>query len=405
MVSRCRGILVFTTIFDTPILEDYYRNFQRFGHLDDVEAIVIPDRKTPESTYARCRDLNSRGLRTTCPTIEEQEYFLRSIGVPPHAIPYDSDNRRNVGYLMALEAHPDFVISIDDDNYCMEDEDVFAEHAVTCSGVTRQVVADSSTSFFNICSLLRFEHPTPVYPRGYPYARRHQSETILTRKQLVPVSINAGLWTIDPDVDGITWLVAKPRVTDFTGRSVALGSKTWSPLNTQNTGLATAAIPAYYFVRMAYPMAGTAIDRYGDIFSGYFVQACTKQVGGCVRFGSPIAEHRRNSHNYMRDATNEWACILVLEDLLPWLTEVRLSGRTYSEAYLSLAEQLECAVEEFRGSVWTDATRGYFHQMAYHMRLWLRSCAAILGARFPASVPYPAEVLAATEEAECHLVL
>ena len=396
MVSRRRGALVFTTIFDTPILEDYYRNFLRFGHLDDVEVIVIPDRKTPESTYARCRELNSRGLRTTCPTLEEQERFLKSIGVPSHAIPYNSDNRRNVGYLMALEAQPDFIISIDDDNYCTGDEDVFAEHAVTCSGLTQQVVVDSSTSFYNICSLLRFEHPGPVYPRGYPYARRHQSENIITQKQLVPVHINAGLWTIDPDVDGITWLVAKPRVTGFSGRSVVLGRETWSALNTQNTGLAAAAVPAYYFVRMAYPIAGTAIDRYGDIFSGYFVQACAKQVGGCARFGSPIAQHRRNSHNYMRDATNEWACILVLEDLLPWLTEARLSGRTYSEAYLSLAEQLQGAVEDFRGSVWTDATRGYFHQMAYHMRLWLGACATIQGTRFPASVPSYPEVVPST---------
>ena len=379
MLRSCRGALVFTTIFDTPILEDYYRNFKRFGHLDDVEVIVIPDSKTPETTYVRCREMNSRGLRTVCPTLEEQDAFLKSIGMPAHAIPCNSDNRRNVGYLMALEAQPDFVVSIDDDNYCSEDEDAFAEHSVTCRGATPQLVVESSTSFFNVCSLLQFEKPAPIYPRGYPYAMRHQTETILAAERSVLVHINAGLWTIDPDVDGITWLVAKPKVTGFVGRSVVLGSNTWSAVNSQNTGLATAALPAYYFVRMAYPIAGTAIDRYGDIFSGYFAQACAKQVGGYVRFGTPIAQHRRNSHNYLKDATNEWACILVLEDLLPWLTEARLSGRTYSEAYLSLAEQLECAVEDFRGPLWTDAVRGYFHQMAYHMRLWVRSCATILG--------------------------
>jgi hypothetical protein len=173
--------------------------------------------------------MNSRGLRTVCPTIEEQDAFLKSIGMPAHAIPCNSDNRRNVGYLMALEAQPNFVISIDDDNYCSDDEDAFAEHSVTCRGAKLQPVVESSTSFFNICSLLQFEKPAPVYPRGYPYAMRHQTETILAaQKRRVPVHINTGLWTIDPDVDGITWLVSKPKVTGFSGRSVVLGSKTWS---------------------------------------------------------------------------------------------------------------------------------------------------------------------------------
>lgn len=376
-----RTSLVATTINDPVLLDDYLANFAKFGHLDNVDVVLVPDRKTPQGAYTRCQDLTRKGLRCACPSLEEQDAYLRKLGVPPDFIPYNSDNRRNVGYLMAWESGAEILVSIDDDNFCRPDEDFLAEHAVVDRGATRQTVAESETGFLDICDLLEFEKPRPVYARGFPYYARHLEENRRFSEQDVTVHLNAGLWIMDPDIDGITWLVAKPKVKDFKGKSLVLGPKSWSPVNTQNTGIARAAIPAYYFIRMGYPLSGMPIDRYGDIFSGYFAQACAKHMGACVRVGTPVAEHRRNSHNYLKDASNEWACILVLEDLLPWLTELRLSGSNYQEAFHSLSVAIEDAVEGFRGPIWTDVTRGYFHQMAYHMRVWLKAVNVIAGHR------------------------
>jgi len=371
--------LTFTTIHDAEVLEAYHQNLKRFGHLDQVEVVVIPDRKTPRTVFERARSIRDRGLRVQCPTLEEQGVFLRSVGVPPELVPFDSDNRRNVGYLMALASGSDFVVSIDDDNYCTDEDDVFGQHAVVCAEAAEQTVTSSATGFFNICSLLEFDKPAPVYARGFPYFARHKDENPRLTRESVAVHMNAGLWTLDPDIDGITWLVALPHVKSFRGPSIVLARDTWSPVNTQNTALARHAIPAYYFIKMGYPIAGMPIDRYGDIFSGYFAQACVKHLGGAVRVGTPIAEHRRNSHDYLKDATNELACILLLEELLPWLRELRLSGDTFIDAYASLSHEIQAAVERFQGGLWTDATRGYFHQVAYYMRSWLRACRQILG--------------------------
>lgn len=374
-----KATVVLTTIFDPVLLHDYYENFKKFGHLDDVEVIVIPDRKTPKEAYTRCEDLAKRGLKCSCPTIEEQEDFLRKVGLPANTIPFNTDNRRNVGFLMAYAAGTDFLVSIDDDNYCQPDEDFLAEHAVVCQDVIMRTVTESATGFLNICDLLEMEKPQPVYPRGFPYAVRHRDEKPHREEQSVHVHVNAGLWLLDADVDAITWLVAKPKAKAFKGESLVLGSRTWSPVNSQNTAIAREAIPSYYYIRMGYPVSGMPIDRYGDIFSGYFVQACAKNLGAHVRVGSPIAEHKRNSHNYLRDATNEWGGILALEDLLPWLTEQKLSGNSYRECFASLSFAIEDAVETFRPPFWTDVTRGYFHQMAYHMRVWLKTFQAIQG--------------------------
>ena len=377
--EQSRASLVLTTIFEPTVLEDYYANFEKYGHLEQVEVILIPDKKTPASAHELSEKLSKRGLRCLCPSLEEQEKFLLRIGIDPTIVPYDSDNRRNVGYLMALESGTDFLLSIDDDNYCIDSHDFFQEHAVVTSKPAQHETVCSSTGFANFCAMLDWATPVAAYPRGFPYYARHKSENWQTYEGAADVHINAGLWLIDPDVDAITWLVSSPRVKGFSGRSLLLAKNSWAPVNTQNTALRRDAIPSYYFIRMGYPISGTTIDRYGDIFSGYFAQACVKHLGGAVRFGTPLVDHKRNSHNYMKDAGREWACIVLLEDLLPWLCSAKLEGKTYLEAYLSLSYLLQDSVEKFQGSMWTDPARAYFHQVAFHMRAWLNGCRVILG--------------------------
>ena len=155
--------IVVTTIFDPCLLDGYRDNLEHWGRLDDVEVIVIPDKNTPHSAYRRCQDLADKGLKIQCPTIEEQEAFLTAVGINPQLIPYNSDNRRNVGYLMAYRSGRDFLISIDDDNHCRPDEDFVGEHSIVCSSHAHEAV-ESATGYLNICNLLQFEKPAADLP-------------------------------------------------------------------------------------------------------------------------------------------------------------------------------------------------------------------------------------------------
>jgi hypothetical protein len=376
-----KACIVLTTIFDPAVLEAYYRNFEKFGRLDDVEAIVIPDRKTPAAAWERCSELTRRGLRAECPGLDEQEQYLARLGLPGEFIPYNSDNRRNIGYLMALERDCDFVISLDDDNYAREDEDVFEEHAVVTAPAAQHEVVEAASGYYNICELLQFEKDKrDVFPRGYPFSARHVENPVSMKTVSGAIHVNAGLWLLDPDVEALTWLVLNPHATAWSGGARVLGRETWSPVNTQNTSLRREAVAAYYFLRMGYPIGGTAIDRYGDIFSGYFVQACAKHLGGLVRVGSPVAEHRRNTHNYMKDAIMEWGAILVLEELLPWLREQKLSGSGWVEAYRSLAARLEELAGTWQGPAWKEQAADYLRRTAWDMKQWAGACETISGA-------------------------
>jgi len=371
--------LVLTTINNPTLLYGYYENFVKYDNLENIRVVVIPDRKTPKEAYDTCIDLKNKGLDVNFIDLEDQENYLKKFYGLNKIIPYNSDNRRNVGYLMAYDSNSDFLITIDDDNYSIIDEDYFKEHLVVCSANKKVDVVKSDNGWYNICQLMNIEPQIEVYARGFPYNQRHKKPVIKEAPEEGKVTINAGLWSGEPDLDGITWLTIPVRTSKLKDKSIYLSNTTWSPINTQNTSLAKEVIPSYYFVKMGYPLMGARIDRYGDIFSGYFSQKCAKELGDIIRVGTPVAEHKRNSHNYLNDATNELACIWILEDLLPWLREVKLEGNSYSEYYESLSYKIEDFAESIENKFWAEDVKGYMHQMAYNMRLWLKACSTIHG--------------------------
>lgn len=372
-----RLAIVVTTIGDGEFLAGYDRQSKAEGVRDRLRVIVIPDEKSPPALADRCRSLASTGLDVVCPSLAEQEAFLARLGGLADLVPRNSDNRRNVGFLMALDWGCDVLISLDDDNYCIEGASVFADYELVARDELSFTAVSSDTGWFNACDLLALVPETVVYPRGFPYRQRHRPTRVSRAEERGTVRINAGLWLGEPDVDALTWLANPVRATALKDAPALLGRDTWTPINTQNTSLHRDAVVTYYFVRMGYPLAGMTIDRYGDIFSGYFSQACVRALGGRIRIGTPVAQHRRNRHDYLEDLVRELPCIVLLEDVTEWLREVRLCGRTCAEAYLGLADLLEQQVERFRGRPWTDATRGYFHQMAYCMRQWVAACRLI----------------------------
>ncbi len=342
---------------------------------DRLRIIVIPDRKTPDRIFQCCREYADRGFDVQCPSLTQQDAYLKILGPFAALVPYDSDNRRNVGFLMALEWGCGILLSIDDDNYCRGE--TYATSALVRADTVTLPAVHSDNGWFNFCDLLAIEPPGRVYPRGFPYHKRHLAPKLTFTEETGPVRMNVGLWLQEPDLDAITWLATPVRATAFTGNSLLLGQDTWAPINTQNTALHRDLIVSYYYVRMGYPLAGMPIDRFGDIFSGYLSQACVRHLGHRIRVGTPIVDHRRNSHNYLHDLTGELAGILVLESFTEWLREQKLEGHSYPAVYLSLAEAIDDQVGRFTGRIWTDATRGYFHQMTYCMRQWVKACALL----------------------------
>lgn len=372
--------IVVTTIFEPHWMEGYLSNLERHGRREQVTLRIICDRKTPASVFLAAAEATRRGFNVDCPSLDEQSAYLARLALPADFVPWDTDNRRNLGFLKAWESGADVLVSIDDDNYCLEDSDFVGAHLCVGTTVEELPTADiaGGAPWFNICSRLAGEFREPLFARGYPYAARVPAAQAGLHRPAAGesawrVALNAGLWLSDPDVDAVTRLSRRPRITAAMPEPVVLAPETWSPINTQNTALIRAAMPAYYYVRMGFPLQGMRIDRFGDILSGYFVQKCAKHLGQAVCIGSPVADHRRSPHNLFKDLYHELAGIVLVEELLPWLQELRLSGSTYEAAYAALAEAMESQADHFHGFVWDEGGRSFLRETAACMRIWLNA--------------------------------
>ena len=370
MIATRRFAIVCTTIFNLEFLPSLVNNLERFGHKDDTQIIVIPDRKSPSSSWDRVQALRRKGFCITYPTLEEQEHYLSRFPAIANLIPYDSDNRRNIGFLMALESGAELLISIDDDNFPDMAYDFVGCHAI-CGKVMQVEHIQSSDSWYNICELLTIEPSVVVFPRGFPYRIRRGHQPIYhTEVHSARIGMNIGLWTGDPDIDAISRNYASFHVVKWKGEQVALGPGTWSPINTQNTALIRELIPAYYYVRMGEAINGLVIDRFGDILSGYFAKKVCDHLGYSITVGSPICDHQRTPHNLFKDLYHELAGIVLLEEFIQWLESVQLQGGNVLEAYRSLAEQVDSSVDRFQGYLWSPEARSYFCKIAHAMQLW-----------------------------------
>ena len=369
-MSDRHAAIVVTTIFEPLFLDGYVENLRRFGR-DDVEIIVIVDRKTPPSVAERCEHHRRAGMRLSCPTLDEQEALLARFPSLKSRIPYDSDNRRNIGFLMALESGADVLITIDDDNYCLDDVDFVGEH-LAAGNMMPGPATESDDQWINICSLLHSSTKDEIFPRGFPYFARRRARTLRpVHNADARVAVNVGLWLSDPDVDAMTRLTQAPHIRSAEPHSFRLGDATWTPINTQNTAIVRDALPAYYYVRMGFSLGGLRIDRYGDILSGYLIQKCVKTRGDAIRVGSPIADHRRTPHNLFKDLYHELAGMVLIEDLLPWFVDLKLQSGSYSEMYAELADLVEEKSASMRGFVWDEGGRDFLVDTANNMRAWL----------------------------------
>ena len=359
--------LVMTTIGNGEILKSIYKQTCPEA-MDELGVIVIPDRKSPKELFDRCEKIKNYGFKIQCPTVMEQNDFLKTVGLAPKLIPYDSDNRRNIGYLMALDQGSDIIVSLDDDNYPIQS---LRDHLIVGDETSLPTVF-SNTQWFNVCDLLRMDKDHKVYLRGFPYYKRHRPYEIKIRLGTGRVGLNLGLWIGDPDFDAMTWLTMPVKSISFNGNSFLLGRQMWTPINTQNTAVYRDVMQSYYYVRM-----GAGIERFGDIFSGYFCQKCIKHMGDRIRVGTPIVNHKRNSHDYLTDSYGELPGILILEDLLPWLEGVKLTGSTYAETYTCLADMLDFQMPHFKGLIWTREIKQYFSEITFLMREWVKVCQRI----------------------------
>ena len=370
--------VVFTTINHPAILDDLHRNLKQHGRLDDVKVWVVGDHKTPTSAAQLASDVSKKGLETVYFDIAQQDEWGKAFPFYK-LIPYNTDGRRVFGYLKALEEGCQTMVSIDDDNFPTAD-DFIGHHSVTGQKWTGSLVREPK-EFHNICEYLTLEPQRLVFPRGFPFQLRgHKNQP-----QAIPapsgatIGVTEGLWLDEPDVDATTWLNGKIKGVAYNGPDLfVLDQRTWSPVNTQNTSVVRELIPAFVFVTMAWPVPGGKLDRYGDIWGGYFCLALMQNTKYHVAFGRPLVEHRRNPHNYVDDLRFEFWGMILTDWLLQLLREsFKPSSSLMTERVVELAEFLQGEAINKLPNWCANEVREFLLSTAENLRQWSAACAQI----------------------------
>jgi hypothetical protein len=213
--------------------------------------------------------------------------------------------------------------------------------------------------------MLEEAHGTQFYHRGFPRGERWKEAEAFTSTAPLRrrVTVNAGLWLDDPDIDAMTRLERPIVVRGMRAGAperFTLHPGTWSPFNSQNTALAREVIPAYFM--------SPCVGRYDDIWPSYLVTRIANHFEDVIAYGSPLLRQKRNEHNLWKDLDDERVGMLLSDEFCATLRSIPLKGTTYAECYRELAEKLPHAWQP--GEKWSDAMRKAREGLLEGMLVW-----------------------------------
>lgn len=356
-----KSTIVTTTINIPVLLTNYAANARYYGHTD-LDFIVVGDRKSAPGTAEFCETIE-RFYPCTYLDIEGQKLYLSRFPELWSHLPFDSIQRRNIALLMAYENGADVIITIDDDNFVMN-QDFVRLHGIV--GSRRELHGYASTSgWFNVCSALDVDDEVEFYHRGYPQEMRwtEASHFITSASSERVVAVNAGFWLDNPDIDAAARMVRQPVVRGFkqpwTG-NFSLHPGTWSPFNSQNTALMRSAIPAYFL--------SPYVGRYDDIWASYVLARIAEHLNHAIAFGEPLVRQERNPHDLWKDLDVERNGMIMTGEFCKALRALTLKGGTYAECFAEAVIGLRQVWTEGEG--WTDSQKQWRTKLLEGMEIW-----------------------------------
>lgn len=198
--------------------------------------------------------------------------------------------RKNIGYLLAMQAGAGVIVETDDDNFPLRA--FWDERAVTHTVSTvEQAGWLNAYAYFSEVN---------IWPRGLPLdeVRSAVPDYGSLPERPVHCPVQQGLANENPDVDAI-YRLALPLPVDFRlDRRIALGAGVWCPFNSQNTTWFREAFPLLY-------LPAFCSFRMTDIWRSFVVQRIGWECGWSLLFHEPTVYQKRNDHNLMRDFEDE----------------------------------------------------------------------------------------------------
>lgn len=246
---------------------------------------------------------------------KDQERFACS-----KVIGWKTPRRRPIAWLRAIELSPDFILTIDDDNFPSPD---YFDKWYEVLSTPKNFLATSSNKdepWYNY--LETSDASLPIYPRGYPipFRGRKNENLVKTPLSIFPphIGLFQGISLGDPDMDSMTRIVHEKRVyiKKVDKKNYCLNN-VWSPYNMQNTILTKSLFPL--------PILWPGNGRYDDIFASFTWQQILFNNKMYVHVGDPLNFQDRGNRNIVKldfplevegylEAQNVWKQITTIKE-------------------------------------------------------------------------------------------
>ncbi|UZE93495.1 MAG: DUF288 domain-containing protein [Candidatus Nealsonbacteria bacterium] len=305
--NKINKFIVITTINPAT------KAIKKFASFKDWKLVLVGDKK---SKAIKSED------NTYFLSIEDQKNFDFNI---VNFSPYNHYSRKNIGYLYAMKNGADIIYETDDDNFPTSSwsfPDFHSSNILMTDG-----------KYFNI---YRYFTSKFVWPRGFPLDEiRKSSNFLIDNTRSCDVGVWSGMANNDPDVDAIFRLLFNKEIKFRKKDSVALDKHIYSPFNSQNT-----LWNKNSFAWMYLPV--TVNPRFTDILRGYIAQRLFWHHNLRLGFIGPTVYQERNSHNLMKDFSDELECYSNIKEIVSILESTKLGNNIYSnirKIYKNLAKK------------------------------------------------------------------
>lgn len=271
---------IVTTTINYPT--EALHKFLDIAERDEWTLIIVGDKKTPHEAYEELEKDHKDFMVYLHPDIQHARHRNLS-----ELIGWNCIQRRNFGFIFALEMGAEIIATIDDDNIPLDNwgkEILLGKEFIGPTLCTDQEVCDP-------LAMCYFWH------RGFPIQllEKRKEAKMKGLTNLIPL-VQAGLWLGSPDVDAIGRICFDPELiaTPLEDNVSAYSCNKIAPFNSQNTILHKDIFPEYFL----FPHIG----RMDDIWASYYVQ---HKYPRCVVYTDPTVRQDRNEHNLFKDLEAE----------------------------------------------------------------------------------------------------
>ena len=310
---------------------------------------VIGDEQTPDAEVRRV--LRSVGSAEYY-SVEDQ----RRLGYEStELLNWRHPGRRSIGFLEAVRAGADVIVSADDDNLALEDM-YFRQFELLVGSKFNGLRATAENGWVDPAWFLQ----PSVHHRGFPHQMWHPFKpptlgTVVGAR----IGVAAGLWLGDPDIDAVTRIVDRP--TCMTASPVAdagfvVDTACYSPFNSQNTAFIRDLLPVMLML--------TPYGRFDDIWCSYLAERVMREHGWSVHYGKPYVWQERSYHLLVRDLSVELEGMEATPRFVAELEKISLGGESIISDVAHVFEHL--ASTEF--SRLADLGRGWIRDVERTLR-------------------------------------